>query len=227
MVSQKLFIKKTGEVMQELLLVNTQVSRGENTLLLLQADKGVVDVAKPSRLFSKTPVVAEGSYGKFNNKYFNCTTATSYFEIAGTEKTDLVFKDSDDFTIEFWSRNTSISSSWWMYFGTGTQSCLKVYQNAVYLQDQLRFLSFSGNLWPLSNWTHVAIVSKAGMTKLYLNGASIGTPFASGGWSEVSRFARIGFGEQSMFGALDQFRISKIARYDGNFTVPDAPFVLD
>lgn len=227
MVLQRRFTKKTGEVMEELLLVNTQVSRGDKTLLLLQADKGVGDVAKPSRLFSKVPVVAEGSYAKFNNKYFNCTTATSYFEMAATEKTDLVFKSTDDFTIEFWSRNTSIASSWWMYFGTGTQSCLKVYQNTVYLQDQLRYLSFSGNLWPLSNLIHVAIVSKAGTTKLYLNGVSTGTPFVSGGWSEASRFGRIGFGEQSMFGALDQFRISKIARYDGNFTVPNAPFVLD
>lgn len=199
----------------------------DKTLLLLQADKGVIDVAKPGRLFSNVAVIATGSYGKFNNTYFNCTTAASYFEMAGTEKTDLVFKSTDDFTIEFWSRNTSVASSWWMYFGTGTQSCLKVYQSRVYLQDQLRSLDFNSGSWPLSNWVHVAIVSKSGTTKLYINGVSIGTPFASGGWSEASRFARIGFGEQSMFGALDQFRISKVARYDGNFSVPTAPFILD
>lgn len=215
--------------MQEILLAAGASGgvKGDKTLLLLQADKGGIDVAKPARQFSRVATVATGSYGKFNNAYFNCTTATSYFEMAGTEKTDLVFKAEDDFTIEFWSRNTSIASSWWMYFGTGTQSCLKVYQSRVYLQDQLRSLDFNSNSWPLTDWAHVAIVSKAGTTRLYINGVSIGTPFASGGWSEASRFARIGYGEFTMFGALDQFRISKIARYDGNFSVPTAPFVLD
>ncbi|QEG12136.1 hypothetical protein OMEGA_68 [Klebsiella phage vB_KaeM_KaOmega] len=215
--------------MQEILLAAGASGgvKGDKTLLLLQADKGGIDVANPSRPFTRTATVAAGSYGKFNNKYFDCTTSTSYFEMDGTVKNDLVFKPTDDFTIEFWSRNTSVASSWWMYFGTGTQSCLKVYQNIVYLQDQLRYLSFSSNLWPLSNWAHVAIVSKSGTTKLYINGVSIGTPFASGGWSTFDRFSRIGFGEQTMFGALDQFRISKVARYDGNFSVPTAPFVLD
>ncbi len=217
--------------MQEILLAAGAGSstKGDKTLLLLQADKGVIDVANPARQFAKGADVATGSYGKFNNKYFNCNTASSYFEIAALQKTDLVFKADQDFTIEFWSRNASVASSWWMYFGTGTQSCLKVYQSRVYLQDQLRSLDFSTNFWPLSDWAHVAIVSKAGVTKLYLNGkvAPTTTSFASGGWSEASRFARIGFGETTMFGALDQFRISKVARYDGEFSVPTAPFVLD
>lgn len=217
--------------MQEILLAAGAGGgmKGDKTLLLLQADKGGIDVAKPTRQFSKVATVGTGSYGKFNNKYFDCTTTASYFEMMATEKTDLVFKPEDEFTIEFWSRNSSVASSWWMYFGTGTQSCLKVYQSVVYLQDQKNYLSFSTNYWPLSNWTHVAIVSKGGVTKLYLNGkvAPTTTSFASGGWSDVSRFARIGFGEQTMFGGLDQFRISKVARYDGNFSVPTAPFVLD
>jgi len=203
--------------------------KGDKTLLLLQAGKGTSDIAKPTRQFSRVPVIQTGSYAKFDNAYFDCTTSARYFEMMATEKTDLVFKPGDDFTIEFWSRNTSVSSSWWMYFGTGTQSCLKVYQNLVYLQDQLRYLSFNSNFWPLSNWAHIAIVSKDGITKLYINGSTAvtGAGFVSGGWSDTSRFARIGFGEQTMFGALDQFRISKVARYDGNFSVPTAPFILD
>lgn len=217
--------------MQEILLAAGASGgvKGDKTLLLLQADKGGLDVAKPSRQFSKVANVTESSVAKFNGKMFTCSDTVSYFEIQGVNKTDLVFKPDEDFTIEFWSRNSSVASSWWMYFGTGTQSCLKVYQGTVYLQDQLRALSFSSNFWPLTNWAHIAIVSKGGTTKLYINGSTAvtGAGFQSGGWSAPIYFARIGFGEQSMFGNLDQFRISKVARYDGNFSVPTAPFVLD
>jgi hypothetical protein len=216
---------------QEILLAAGAGSgaKGDKTLLLLQADKPGIDVAKTSRQFSKVAAVNNTTAAKFNGKEFRCIDSTSYFEILAANKTDLVFKAEDDFTIEFWSRNSSVASSWWVYFGSGTQSCLKVYQSVVYLQDQGNYLSFNSNFWPLTAWAHVAIVNKGGVTKLYINGklAPSTTSFASRGWSTESAFARIGFGEQSVFGSLDQIRISKVARYDGDFAVPTTPFVLD
>lgn len=217
--------------MQEILLAAGASGgmKGDKTLLLLQADKGGIDVANPARQFSKVATVNTTTTAKFNNKQFDCLSSASYFEMMAANKTDLVFSPNQDFTIEFWSRNSSVASSWWLYFGTGTQSCLKVYQGQVYLQDQARSLNFNTNFWPLSNWAHIAIVNKGGITKLYINGSTAvtGAGFASGGWSEASRFARIGFGELTAFGYMDQIRISKVARYDGNFSVPTAPFVLD
>ncbi|AFC21274.1 hypothetical protein GAP31_094 [Cronobacter phage vB_CsaM_GAP31] len=202
---------------------------GNKTLLLLQADKGGVDQAKSDRVFSKVAAVTTTTTAKFNNKQFDCLSAASYFEMMAANKTDLVFGPTDDYTIEFWCKNSSVASSWWLYFGTGTQSCLKVYQSVVYLQDQLRYLSFNSNFWPLSTWAHIAIVNKDGTTKLYINGSTAvtGAGFASGGWSLPSGYARIGYGEATAFAYMDQIRISKVARYSGNFSVPTAPFILD
>ena len=98
-----------------------------------------------------------------------------------------------------------------------------------FLRDQANGLTFNNNFWPLSNWTHIAVVCKAGTVKMYINGSTAvtGAGFASGGWGSPGSIGRIGFGEATMFGDIDQIRISKVARYDGNFSVPTAPFILD
>lgn len=200
------------------------------TLLLLQADKGGVDQANPARAFSKVPTVTTASVAKFNGKMFTCTNTTSYFEMLAADKTDLIFAANQDYTIEWWSKNNSIAGSWWIYFaGNNTQSYMRNNGSAIVLRDQSAGLTFNSNFWPLSNWTHVAIVCKDGIVKIYLNGAlaPTSTQFTSGGWGSASSVGRIGFGESTMFGDIDQIRISKVARYSSSFSVPTAPFVLD
>lgn len=202
-----------------------------STLLLLQADKGGVDQAKATRAFSKVPTVTTSSVAKFNNKMFTCTNTTSYFEMLAAERADLVFAANQDYTIEWWSRNNSIAGSWWIYFaGNNTQSYMRNNGSSILLRDQSAAgLTFNNNFWPLTNWTHVAIVNKDGVTKLYINGSTAvtGAGFASGGWGLATAIARIGFGEATMFGDIDQIRISKVARYNANFSVPTTPFVVD
>jgi hypothetical protein len=201
-----------------------------STLLLLQADKGGVDQAKPTRAFSKVPTVTTSSVAKFNNKMFTCTSSPNYFEMIASERADLVFAANQDYTIEWWSRNNSIAGSWWLYFaGNNTQSYLRNNGGTITLRDQSAGLTFNGNFWPLSNWTHIALVNKDGVTKLYINGSTAvtGAGFSSGGWGLSTAIARIGFGEATMFGDIDQIRISKVARYNANFSVPTTPFVVD
>lgn len=201
-----------------------------STLLLLQADKGGVDQAKPTRVFSKVPTVTTTTTAKFNNKMFTCTSSPNYFEMIASERADLVFAANQDYTIEWWSRNSSVAGSWWIYFaGNNTQSYLRNASGTITLKDQVNGLTFNSNFWPLSNWTHVALVNKDGVTKLYINGslAPGTTSFVSGGWGLATAIARIGFGEATMFGDIDQIRISKVARYNANFSVPTTPFVVD
>lgn len=217
-------------MLEQILMAGKTPAVANKTLLLLQADKGGVDQAKTTRAFTKTPTVTTASIAKFNNKMFTCTNTTSYFEMVAAEKEDLVFASGDDYTIEWWSRNTSVAGSWWIYFaGNNTQSYLRNASGTITLRDQVNGLTFNSNFWPLSNWVHVAIVCKAGVVKIYLNGAPAPgtTSFVSGGWGSPGSIGRIGFGEATMFGDIDQIRISKVARYDGNFSVPTAPFILD
>lgn len=201
-----------------------------STLLLLQADKGGIDQAKPTRAFSRVPTVTTTSTAKFNNKCFTCTNTTSYFEMLAAERSDLVFAADQDYTIEWWSRNTSVAGAWWLYFaGNNTQSYIRNASGTITLRDQVNGLTFNSNFWPLSNWAHIAIVCKAGVVKIYVNGSTAPgtTSFVSGGWGLATAIARIGFGEATMFGDIDQIRISKVARYNANFTVPTTPFVVD
>lgn len=217
-------------MLEQILMAGKAPAVANKTLLLLQADKGGIDQAKPARAFTKTPTVTTSSVAKFNNKMFTCTNTTSYFEMIAAEKADLVFASTDDYTIEWWSRNNSIAGSWWIYFaGNNTQSYMRNTGSAIALRDQVNGLTFNNNFWPLTNWTHVAVVCKAGTVKLYINGSTAvtGAGFASGGWGSPGSIGRIGFGEATMFGDIDQIRISKVARYDGNFSVPTAPFILD
>lgn len=217
-------------MLEQILMAGKDPAVANKTLLLLQADKGGVDQAKTTRVFTKTPTVTTSSVAKFNNKMFTCTNTTSYFEMIAAEKADLVFASGDDYTIEWWSRNNSIAGSWWIYFaGNNTQSYMRNTGSTIALRDQVNGLTFNNNFWPLTNWTHVAIVCKAGTVKLYINGSTAvtGAGFSSGGWGSPGSIGRIGFGEATMFGDIDQIRISKVARYDGNFSVPTAPFILD
>lgn len=217
-------------MLEQILMVGKPPVVANKTLLLLQADKGGIDQAKAARAFSKIPTVTTSTTAKFNNKMFTCTNTTSYFEMIAAEKADLVFASGDDYTIEWWSRNNSIAGSWWIYFaGNNTQSYMRNNGSSIVLRDQVNGLTFGNGFWPLSNWTHVAIVCKAGTVKLYINGSTAvtGAGFASGGWGSPGSIGRIGFGEATMFGDIDQIRISNVARYGGNFSVPTAPFILD
>ncbi|ADP02406.1 conserved hypothetical protein [Salmonella phage PVPSE1] len=202
--------------------------------MLLQADKvsGIypIDQANPSRAFTSygTPAGQSTVQAKFGQYSFDCRNGG--FQMSGTVKPDLAFAKGDPFTIEFWSYNTAVdSATWWMYFNTGTSSCLKTYQSTIYLQDN----SASVQVGPLSRiptnqWNHIAIVYDGTNLQFYVNGNRIVSQASAGGWSTASSFARVMGGEGSAKCFMDQFRISGVARYSGtSFTVPTAPFDMD
>lgn len=223
--------------MQEILLT-AGVSQGpahDKTLMLLQADASQValglpiDKARPGRVFTKylTPSVVT-TQPKFGQHSFDCRTGG--FEMTGQQKTDLVFPTKTPYTVEFWAYNTAVDgATWWMYFNTGTSSCMKTFQSTMYLQDNSISITLGGlGTIPLNRWNHVAIVYDGATLALYLNGSRIANQASNGGWSLPVAFARVMGGEGTSKCYMDQFRISNIARYSGTtFTVPDAPFILD
>jgi hypothetical protein len=81
-------------------------------------------------------------------------------------------------------------------------------------------------------WYHVAVVRDSTNVKAYLNGTqetSVSASNMTGG-----RRLRIGGGRDGasfpntdLNGHMDEVRVSNIARYTANFTVPTAPFVND
>ena len=82
------------------------------------------------------------------------------------------------------------------------------------------------SLVPATNtWYHVAYVRSSGTTKLYIDGTQIlsvsdttnytDTYFTIGGYYTTGYLLN---------GYIDEFRISRMARYTSNFTAPDEPF---
>lgn len=222
--------------MQELLIIGPKPgSSGVNTAMLLQADASQVplglpvDRAKPGRVFTKylTPGVVN-TQAKFGQYSFDCRTGG--FEMTGQQKTDLVFPAKTPYTVEFWAYNTAVDgATWWMYFNTGTSSCMKTFQSTMYLQDNSISITLGGlGVIPLNTWNHVAIVYDGTNLALYVNGTRIANQVSNGGWSIPVAFARVMGGEGTAKCYMDQFRISRLARYSGtSFTVPAVPFVLD
>ena len=79
-------------------------------------------------------------------------------------------------------------------------------------------------------WNHVAIVKTGTQTfKSFINGTLKDTTTAPGAFIDPNNIFIIGKGNlyATTSNNFDEFRISNIARYSGNFTPPAAPFVLD
>jgi hypothetical protein len=90
-------------------------------------------------------------------------------------------------------------------------------------------VTVSGAILTTNTWYHIAGVRNAGTQQLYVNGTlrastPISTPIISTSRSLVIG-ATAANGEQSLYGYIDEVRITKgIARYTANFTPPTAAF---
>lgn len=144
--------------------------------------------------------------------------------------------DNDDFTfgtsgtIDFRVRFASVAGSGMFYQHTDGA-------NAIYLQyyqpnNTLNFQIYYGGAlqamvaptWvPVANtWYHIALVKNGSDYALYVNGTKLGNA-AGNAWPNAAAPVRIGSnpdGTRGINGWLDEYRISKNARWTSNFTVP-------
>ena len=162
-------------------------------------------------------------------------TASGYFDGTGDYLTLDVSADwnfgTGDFTIDGWirtdtspptygaifdSRDTT-SSATGFTFAVGSGGDIYIYSNGMQVQS-------SAGAITAETWHHVALVRASGTTKIYVDGASVGTPQAAAR-TYSNTTARIGieaFGTSEAFkGYIDEFRITKgVAVWTANFTPP-------
>ena len=153
--------------------------------------------------------------------------------------TELKFYAGEDFTIECWiyliTNAAGICVVWSNYssFSAGSLSLFAGHSSAstnnflIAHNGGFPALASSTTLNSILNvWTHLAVVRYNAQIKLYINGTSEGTPFAS-------TVALNGVGPSFWVGTtgdapaanpncyIDDFRVSKgFARYTSNFTPP-------
>lgn len=83
---------------------------------------------------------------------------------------------------------------------------------------------------PKNQWCHVAVVRRSTAMRVYVNGIQIGSIACSAGPTAVAPAADVrigapvhngtGFLEKGFTGRIDWLRLSSVARYTANFTVP-------
>lgn len=143
-----------------------------------------------------------------------------------------------DFTIEFQTYPTNISGAYGgagLYM-SGPQS--NAGEFLIYWESSVLTVRTNDGgsyyyltyIWPIglmNVWSYVAVVRKAGVITIYVNGNSV----TSGTLAQnipASSFVYIGTFPGAIFyygGYLDEFRVTKgVARYTANFTPPTGPF---
>jgi hypothetical protein len=148
-----------------------------------------------------------------------------------------------DFTIELFARPTEIvrqygglisrgdetDNQWtFSYNGSGSTPDLFIRNNGSY-----DVITGSNSGLTLNTWQHVALVSKSGVRKVYINGNAVATSSNGRSMETMATSKRINIGafptpntagspEQEKFkGYIQGIRVTKgTARYDGNFTPP-------
>lgn len=214
--------------MLEALFVKPQTVKAVNTLALVRAADGYVDLATKKAITKYyTPTISSVA-SKFDNASFLFNSG--YIGIGAA--TDFVWTKNDTFTIEWWQYCTQFNdNNWFLAKGTGTSSCLKTYMSNLYIQTENNGSTYAAttSVLTLNTWQHVALVQTGGTLRLYVNGVQKMTMTALGNFGLTNTLLAWGGGNSGYTARsyMDQLRVSNIARYISTFTPPTAKFTID
>lgn len=202
-----------------------------NTLLLLHGD-AIIDSSGKAHSITNNGVTVSTAQSKFGGKslYFSgnaCLSITSnLFSIC-----------NGDFTID-----------WWQYRqNTGTLGCFNVLNAAGFSQFLIQhgggtklYGSYTGSAWDVvsgasaftlaqNTWVHCAIVKSGNTIATYQGGVKVWSGAVSNSFAAGTGQVLIGChadpSNRDYFkGYIDEFRISNVARWTGNFTPPTAAY---
>jgi hypothetical protein len=131
-----------------------------------------------------------------------------------------------DFTIEFWYYPLTVSVQQNLVDKIGSASNAIYMSSAGVLKYYVGADRITGSTLSANTWYHIALVRYSGTTKLYVNGVQSGASYAdTNNYALNTGSPRIGAAFNntvSVNGYIDDFRISRFARYVSNFTPPTA-----
>jgi len=148
--------------------------------------------------------------------------------------TDDVYFADGDFTLDFWVMFASPVGS------EDTAAVFSQEQDSNNLMNITRssttwdfavssagveLISLTGMANPnFSLWTHIAVVRDGDTFRLFENGTQIGSAIDTDSLPNFAAPLYIGLSAAPLHGNLDEFRISRIARWTSNFTPSGAPY---
>lgn len=136
----------------------------------------------------------------------------------------------EDFTVEAWVRPTSLAGRKGIAdFGSSNHFIFEISESSTFkawLWSGSAFAIATGSTTVSTNtWYHVAVTRSGTTLKLWVNGSEDGSAASASGPPNSSYEVRIGVTQASGFaGYIDEFRITRQARYSAAFSVPVKPF---
>ena len=213
-----------------------------NTKLLLNmADGQAIDSAAQNNLTLYGNAKISTGQAKFGDTSLLLDGTGDYAELTDTNVGNF---GTGNFTIECWFRSDQFDSlrtlaskyttvngfrSWRLVFQSSSKLQLDITADGggSNIQNLLTAATFNAN-----TWYHLAVVRNGATISIYINGTADSNTLNYGTATVFTSPTSVLIGAQSnssgtryyFDGYIDDFRISKMARYTGNFTAPTEPF---
>ena len=195
------------------------LSSSGSSLHIKGTDASIIDKSQVSNVKLVGNTTASTTQIKYGNSsiYFDGVGDYAFIENG--------FPDAAaDFTVEFWVNPSNVSNNKTSFYDArdGQPNSPIVWQDnaGIYLYAGADRIVISSGL-SAGTWAHVSLVRSSGVYKLYLNGTASGTTYANTDALVVKDLyigARFSADGAYYDGYMDDFRISKTARYTANFT---------
>jgi len=212
--------------------VNTSFASSECSLLLNFTNAGIYDATSKNDL----ETVGDAQVSTAINNAFGASTGVMKFDGTGdylqSVAKDLFAFGTGDYTVETWVYFTSINSTTLqIIFMSGSTGGNNFYahvdSNQISVGTTAAFVSNQVSSFSTGVWYHIAFCRASGTLRLFKDGVQQGSSVTdSTNWISAGN-ARCGANEsgtQTLFGYLQDLRITKYARYTANFTPPTAAF---
>ena len=145
---------------------------------------------------------------------------------------------SGNFTIEMWVYQTNLAASYFsgdqngLAFGTNPASGGNGALGTFFFARAFvgYFGPASSSTVVLNQWNAIAVVRRNGILTMYVNGVSVLSVANTTNFTQTLSYSGLGNDttlRDPVYGYIDEFRISNIARYTGNYTPATQPFVND
>jgi len=200
-------------------LPTAPLSSSGSSLHIKGTDASIIDKSQVSNVKLVGNTTASTTQIKYGNSsiYFDGVGDYAFIENG--------FPDAAaDFTVEFWVNPSNVSNNKTSFYDArdGQPNSPIVWQDnaGIYLYAGADRIVISSGL-SAGTWAHVSLVRSSGVYKLYLNGTASGTTYANTDALVVKDLyigARFTADGGYYDGYMDDFRISKTARYTANFT---------
>ena len=209
---------------------------------------GIFDSAAKSSWETVNNVQVSTAQAKWGTTSIYFPGSTSNQRLLPSENYPLDVFGTGDFTLECWlyviaQGATTLSGLWdqrpgvngtyinWVVdfggYGQGSSSNPKL---VLYTNSSVLYAS---GVLSMGAWNHVALCRANGTTRMFINGTLSGTAVSDtnnylGGGSAGNYRPSIGStdGGDSLYGYMDDFRVTRYARYTASFTAPAAAFPL-